>query len=244
MKKSILKIIILFLICIAQTSLLAQEIEKNYGDRIILNNGSVFRGELTDYDPSGSVSLEMKSGKTLLFHNDQVKKIIMYSGSKSVEQVPLKTNRIYNETQFSFLTGVSGTGISIAHNVIYQPTTRIGAGLGLGIDNYYAAPGRDIYSFFGNVKYNFTSWKNTPYIGAKAGYGFAFKQKKENIYEASGGFMANPYFGVRFGSRGLMFNLFSGLKFQKANYELINSNETRTEDIFFKRSEIGISVMF
>jgi len=222
----------------------SQEAEKRYKDKIIMHNGSILIGSITEYNPDDNISLELKNGKIITFNTEQVKRVIMNSEKTDRGGLPLKTKRIFNETQFSLLSGVSGTGVSFAHNIMYQYDSRIALGLGTGIDNYYVAPGRDVFPLFANAKFNLLNKASSPYIGMKYGFGFVFKRESENLFEASGGVMYNPYFGIRLGSRGVIWNLFSGIKLQKANYEFINSWETRSEEIFYKRLEIGTSIMF
>ncbi len=244
MYRSIYKIVLLTLFVLTSLMSYSQVEVKSYKDKVITKNGSLIVGHIVSYDPDETVQIELKNGNVLTFSSQQLKKVIMHSGKSKDQGLPLKTGRIYNETQFSFLTGVSGTGLSIAHNVMYQHNKYLAGGIGIGLDNYYAAPGRDIYPVFANVKYTLMNNYNAPYIGMKAGYGMAFKREDEDIFEAKGGLMLNPYVGLRVGSRGLMFNFFAGLKFQKADYEISRSWETRTEDIFFRRLELGTSIMF
>lgn len=218
--------------------------EKLYKDKVITKDGSILVGSIIAYDPDEFISVELKNGNMLKFNSNQIRKVIMYSPKGQEVSIPLKTKRLYNETQFSLLTGESGTGVSFAHNVLYQWNSYLALGVGTGIDNYYVKPGRDIYPVFANAKINLSNGFSAPYIGAKVGYGMAFKNESEDIFSAKGGMMFNPYFGIRKGSRGMIFNIFSGLKFQKADYEIIRSFETRIEDIFYRRLEIGTSVMF
>lgn len=227
-------------------TLSAQKDAKLYKDKLILKDGSVIVGHITAYDPEGVISLELSSGMPIMFQNNQVKKVIMgIDGSKGKSNdLSLKAKRIYNETQLSLLLGESGSGMSLSHNVLYQYNGRLAVGVGLGVENYYLSSGRDIYPLYANVKLNILKSSSAPFIGTKLGYGMAFKKESENIFEAQGGLMFNPYFGIRVGSRGLIINLYTGLKFQAAQYEIINSWETRSEEILFRRMEVGISVMF
>ncbi|GLR18931.1 hypothetical protein [Portibacter lacus] len=244
--KKILKFIVLLAILLSMNVLNAQE--RVYKDKVILKQGSILIGSITDYTPGEQLSMELRTGNQITVLDNQIKKVIMYSGQEATEKeivaIPLKVKRIFNETQVSLLTSVSGSGVSIAHNVMYQQYPWLAVGAGVGLDNYYTAPGREVFPLFANVKFNLTNGRSAPYVGVKAGYGFSFKNEAENITTATGGYMANPYFGIRVGSRGLMVNIFSGLKFQKADYIITSPWETRTEDILFRRLELGFSVMF
>lgn len=215
-----------------------------YKDKLYTKDGSIIIGSITSYDPVGGVDIMMKNGKVISFANDQVKKVVMHQGEEIVTPVTLRKGRVYNETQFSLLTGVSGTGIGIAHSVLYQFHEKIGAGIGIGLDNYYVAPGRDIYPIFITAKYYLLDSKMSPYFGMRAGYGLAFKREEEDIVEANGGWMINPQIGLRLGTKKLMFNMFAGIKLQQADYEIVRPWESVSQDIFFKRIELGTSVMF
>jgi hypothetical protein len=158
--------------------------------------------------------------------------------------IPIKDKRLYFETDFAFLPGSSGVGVSLSQSVLYQHTQRLAYGAGIGLDNYRMAPGQSIFPLFVNGKVNLKNARRAPYVGMKLGYGFVFTNEEEDITEASGGFMANPYFGIRFGSRGTIFNLFTGVKIQKVDYVFSRPWEKRTEDILFRRIVLGMSVMF
>lgn len=245
MKTTIKKALLFIVILMTGLTMQAQDQPvKLYKDKVITSNGSIIVGSIINYEPANSVTIELTNGNLLTFSSDQVKRVTMYSGKSKDVGVPFRSNKIYNETQFSILTGASATGLSLAHNVMFQYNRSLAMGVGFGVDNYYVSSGRDIFPIFANAKLNLRDGTSAPYIGTKIGYGLAFKKEADNIFEAQGGFMANPYFGYRLGSRGMIFNLFTGLKFQKADYRLVFGNETRVEDIFFRRLEIGFSIMF
>ncbi len=239
-----LRYLVSFLLIFWAGSIYSQDVVKDYNDKVYLNNGSLLIGEIVDYNPGESVTLELENGKILQFSSKQVRKVKMNAGEIVDAVSSIKTGRIYNETQFSLLLGESGSGLSMAHNVLYQLNTEMAIGLGAGIDNYYAEAARDIFPIFVNVKYYLMDLPSSVYIGSKAGYGMIFKNENENLVNARGGMMWNPYFGLRVRSSGIIINLFTGLKFQKASYEFDTPWENRQEEIYFRRIEVGSSVMF
>lgn len=245
--KKILKILALLLTLLGLNALDAQEMV--YKDKLFLREGSIIVGAITDFQPGSKITMELKSGNVLTFYDGQIKKVKMYQGAfEKKKQVlallPLTDKRIYYETSFAFLSGASGLGASISQNVFYQQTHRWAIGAGLGIDNFRLAPGQSTYPLFANTKFNLTNTRNSPYIGMKLGYGFAFANSQENISQASGGVMFNPYFGIRLGSRGTIFNLFAGITTQKVDYVFTRPWEKRTEDVLFRRLALGMSLMF
>lgn len=243
--KKILKSALLIVLFFGCHSLNAQV--KEYKDKIFLQQGSVIVGAITDYVPGEKLSIELKTGNSLTFTDKQVKRIVMYQGSGDAGVkpiVPIREKRIFNETDFSFLAGPSFLGFSLSHNFMFQHNQRLSYGAGLGIDNYKMEPGKSIFPLYANAKYNLIEGNSAPYLGMKLGYGLAFTNEEANITEAQGGYMFSPYFGIRIGSRKTIFNLFSGLKIQKADYVISRSWETRTEDILYRRVMLGMSVMF
>jgi len=242
-----LKFVTVFLLLFCFTLTEAQEEKVTYKDKIYLKRGGMLRGTILQYNPGESVLVQFKYGEPKSFPDSLVSKVYMHKGNKHIENInsiPITEKRFYHEVQFAFLSNTNGSGVSLSYTALYQMNQRIAFGAGTGIDNYYAAPGREIVPIYGNAKYNLTSTTNAPYIGMKLGYGMAFEREDHNITSATGGLLTNPYFGVRLGTRGLIVNLFAGLKFQKVDYVFSNAAETRREDILHRRLEIGTSLMF
>lgn len=241
-----LKILVLPILLLIVYGAKAQQV-KTFKDKIILKQGSIIVGSITDYNPEESITVELESGNVITLPADRIKRVVMHKGKANniiSSSVPLLNERIYHDLQFSFLTNVDGTGYSLGYSALYQKNRIIAFGAGIGVDNYYGAIGREIVPVYANARFNLMNGSNAPFVGLKMGYGFAFERERQNITEAEGGLMTNPYFGIRIGSRGLIWNLFTGLKFQNANYLIQNSWETRREDILHRRLEIGTSVMF
>ncbi len=219
---------------------------RNYKDRVFLKQGSVLVGSISNYVPGDSIVLTLNSGQQITIQDQQIKKVVMAhsKGGLQVVHSPMKVNRLYQETEFSFLANANGMGYSVSYGVLYQKDDRIAFGGGIGLDNYYAATAREIFPLYANARYNLSTINSAPFIGLKLGYGIAPKRPSENIMEANGGLMTNPYFGIRLGSQGLIINLFAGLKFQKVDYVIENNWDSIREDIFHRRLQIGISAMF
>lgn len=238
------KIILLFLGVFLSSLIYAQDSPMNYKDKVILNNGSTLIGKIIEYNPDSHVALELQVGSVVNFKVGQIKSIHMYEDRGIKPVASLKIKKVYHEGQFSLLPGESGSGVSLSYNALWQNNSRLAFGPGFGIDNYFAREGRDVFPVYANVRYYLTDHAFAPYIGGKLGYGMAFKNEDAFLFSANGGIMVNPQFGIRLGTGGMIFNLYSGLKFQKADYEFITSWETRTEEILYRRVEIGASVMF
>ncbi|WP_235298425.1 hypothetical protein [Portibacter marinus] len=240
------KLLLIILLFLGLQNLEAQNESLIYKDLIFLNHGSKIVGAITEYHPDDSVTMKLKNGNELTFYANQIKRIVMHEEKeRSVSRavIPMKTQRFFHEAQVGLLSNNNGNGVTLSYNLLYQKNAMVAFGGGFGMDNYYAAPGREIFPIFANAKINLTSGNNVPYVGMKMGYGMAFKREEYNITQADGGLMTNPYVGLRLGSRGLMVNLFAGLRFQKVDYILSNSWETRREDILHRRLEFGMALM-
>ena len=157
----------------------------------------------------------------------------------------------YNVTYFSSIGGEQsgefqfGLGI---HNVVgYMYNRKFGIGLGIGADTYSFQSGETIYPLYAEARGYLNKEFNSFYYALATGYGFAFKNKEEEILEARGGLMVHPSFGVRFGaSEHTNMLLDFGWKLQKAHFmrEFRFTGEIEVKDVWYNRFTIRLGLIF
>lgn len=226
----------------SQSSAKEQETEVNEV-KVILKNGSSFFGELVSYDPNEGITVSV-NGKEIFIEEKRLRKFVSTASSKEVFKPKLKTNKIYFRTNVGFLTNDNGTGASLNVSALYQLNRYFSAGIGVGVDNYYFNEPHNIFPLFTEFKTYLVDKNSSPYVSLKTGYSFNRAHEDSGQVLARGGFMINPTFGYRFGSRGIMFDLYAGIRMQNAYYEKIQNNGYSRQDIIWKRLEFGTALSF
>ena len=85
---------VLILLCVFWTSFIyAQNTPIIYKDKVILTNGSILIGRITDYNPDTHVEMELQGGSVVVFKSGQIKSIQMYESRGIKPLVSLKTSR-------------------------------------------------------------------------------------------------------------------------------------------------------
>lgn len=226
-------------------------------DVIYLKSGGSYSGEIISYRQGVKVVLKQPDGKEIDIPESDIRKIVQ--GVRFDENGPgmqkekktfrAKTSGLYNTTLLAFAMGSSevnglalGAGFS---NVTGYQFNRIGAGVGFGVDSY-ARRGETIYPVFAELRGLIPSKKQQAnyYVSAAGGYGFAFRQAKAQVSEATGGYMVHPAIGYRVATAdGLDVNLDVGIKFQKAKFtrNLFNG-DVEIRDILYRRFVVRIGL--
>ena len=162
-----------------------------------------------------------------------------------------KEKGMFNVVYFSSTSGeqdgdfIFGLGV---HNIVgYQFNRLFGLGLGLGLDSYSFESGQTVYPIYLEGRGYLTKQITAPYYAVAAGYGFAFKNRDQEITEAAGGYMFHPSVGLRFGASNdtnLMLDI--GVKWQKALFvrEIVFSGEREERDIVFQRLTMRLGLVF
>ena len=253
MKQIFFLIAWLSMICAAQA-------QQPMVDIIFLKNGDQVAGEITHYEQGKKVVLRRTDGVEVEFNDADILKIMqgvhktaenVAPVAKQTEAFTLKTSGVYNNTNVAFGLGDGGNGNGLAisaglHNVIgYQLSPAFGAGIGFGLDSY-SRRGETVFPVYADLR-SYLPHKKKPlsyYIGASAGWGFAFKRDKLDISDAKGGWMAHGFIGYRTATKeGTDVTMDVGLKFQKAFFAHDLSNgDVEERDLVFRRFTVRIGL--
>ena len=209
-------------------------------DKVILYGESKFVGKLIFYRPGDSVQLQLKNGEIVTFPQRIVKKVVMEEVKpekmKAEKVYSFKERGIYNVTYFNLSFGKtsqqwgnnsSHIGVALENITGFQFNRLVGAGLGIGFDNYYAT-GNDanVLSLFSEVRGYLSRQNMSPYYSFSSGVGFPMVNTKDNLNLSGhrGGLMVHPAIGLRFGASSHI-NFFAdiGAKYQRIHYNQINT---------------------
>lgn len=210
--------------------------------KVILNNGTVLYGELIAYSPETGLIMQIK-GHNITIKNQDIKRFKMLNRSVEKTYLPLKRKKIYYRTNFGLLSNTNGTGTTMNISALYQFNSYFSAGVGIGVDNYYFNAPHNIFPVFTEFKGYLMDKSSSPFVSLKTGYSFSTPHEESGQLAARGGILLNPTFGYRFGSRGIMFDIYSGLRYQKAYYEK-GGWAFSTQDILWRRIELGMALSF
>lgn len=211
--------------------------------KVYLKNGSVLKGELVDYNPNENLVFIL-NGHEITLAAKEVKKIVMTASSSRKNISKIKEGKLYHRTNIGLLSNANGNGISLNYSALYLHKHWFGLGIGTGIDNYYFREGRNVYPVFLEFRSYLVDANSSPYVSLKSGYGIIFADEDLSQVNARGGFILNPTFGYRIGSQGLMTDIYLGLRFQRANYDIDTGWETRQQEIQWNRVEMGAAISF
>ena len=225
-------------------------------DKVILYGDSKFVGKLIFYRPGDSVQLQLKNGEIVTFPQRMVKKVVMEE-YKAEKAYTFKERGVYNATYFNLSFGktnylygsnTSHIGVAIENITGFQFKRLVGAGLGLGFDNYYAT-GNDanVLSVFGEVRGYLSRQNMSPYYSFSSGVGFPMVNTKDNLNltDHRGGLMVHPAIGLRFGASSKI-NFFAdiGAKYQCIYYNQINTWSENHYRITYLRWVLRGGIMF
>lgn len=231
--------------------------EQIHYDVIYLKNGSEFRGELLEYE-ADYVKLRALGGRELTFQHKQIKKIVQEPiKGKWKERKPyeFKEQGVYKAIFGSITAGTFAwndefaSGLGFKGVVGYQWNRWFGAGLGLGIENYYLNHGETVYPLFAEVRGYLSKENVAPYYSVSGGYSFTIKNEEAGISEASGGYLIHPAFGLRLGgSSKTNFTVDAGIQFQKArfvrSFNVWRGPETQENRMLYQRLTIRLGMLF
>ena len=219
-----------------------KEVRKLERVKVVLKNGNVLYGKLIAYSPDTGLELQIYD-HTMTIPDNRIKKLKMYSRSIKNVYLPLKTKKFYFRTNAGLLSNTNGTGTTLNISALYQFNNYFSAGVGLGVDNYYFNAPHNIFPVFSEFKAYLMDKKSSPFVSLKTGYSFNRAHEDSGQLKARGGILVNPTFGYRFGSSGIMFDVYGGIRYQKANYERL-SWAFSTQEILWRRVELGMALSF
>ncbi len=209
---------------------------------IILENGHKIHGKLLHYDPLKGAKISMGHGNEVFLDLKMIKRL----ETVRVVETPyrFKEKGFMSHAGISILNGSTHSGFSLNYEGMWGFHRLLSLGMGFGVDNYYSSEGYNIMPTFISVRSYLRAQDKTPFLYARTGYAWAFKDADVGQVEADGGLMWNIGAGFRLASGDTMFNIYSGIKVQKSDY-LRTSGEVRiSDDILFKRVEIGCGILF
>lgn len=236
--------IIATLIVLVASMAAAQEVSTSKV-KLHLNNGSIIYANLIDYIPDEMIKIQMENGRIVDLKAPQVKKMIMLGHQDepmSLYHFPKK--KYVHTTRIGVTPGTSNVGAGASYSLLRQIKPNLLVGVGLGVENFYASRGYNVYPLFVEGKKYLTNSIGSPFISIRFGGSLAFKEAEVGQIDASGGIYFNPVFGYRFGSNDLMFELFAGVKMQKMDYHRYINNGTSQLDILVRRLDFGLGMAF
>ena len=225
-------------------------------DKVILYGDSKLVGKLIFYRPGDSVQLQLNNGEIVTFPQRMVKKVVMQE-PKGEKIYSFKERGVYNATYFNLSFGktnylygsnTSHLGVAVENITGFQFNRLMGAGLGIGLDNYYAT-GNDanVLSIFSEVRGYLSQLNRSPYYSFSSGVGFPLVNKKDNLNLTGhrGGLMVHPAIGLRFGASSKI-NFFAdiGAKYQRIYYNQINNWSENHYRITYLRWILRGGIMF
>ena len=224
-------------------------------DVVYLKNGSIFRGKIITYEIGNQLELKIDSGKTIVFKDEHIKKIVqnaLATDQPAKEKIyNFKEKGLYYATSIGYIGGNEQfgdyrNGLSAHHITGYQIHRLLGTGLGVGIDYYNVNLGT-VVPVYGEVRSYLKAANLSPYISLAGGFGFPVLPKNSFITDTKGGIFIHPSAGFRFGaSENANMTASLGLQWQKATYTQVFSDGTsQNEDRYtFKRFTFKIGVLF
>jgi hypothetical protein len=249
-----MKQIIISIIAIAALTFKTGTTLNAQNDKVYLKNDTRLVGKITYYKPNDTLIIELKNGQTFFLLDKDVKKIVM-GETKFEKPYAFRERGLYNITYFNLNFGkninfgTSNTGVALQNTTGFQFNRWLGAGLGLGLDNYYIS-GNDanVLSVYSEIRGYLNADNRAFYYSMASGMGFPLVQKSDkssNLTGHKGGFMLHPAIGMRFGASP-KFNFFMdiGTKFQRLKLDQINQWSENHFTVTYQRWVLRGGIMF
>ncbi|BDS11652.1 hypothetical protein [Aureispira anguillae] len=254
-------LISLIVICLMTTVSWAQEAQD---DVVYLENGSVIRGQVMEYDPKGNIKIKIYGGSVLVYESSKVIKIEKEASQNTTPRHSKtakkdRTNHrpgigLYHTVAGGTLMGISDwgspePGISLNTTTGWHFHRLIGLGGGVGV---MRLGGYSFVPVYANIRGNFMKSSASLFYQIDVGYGIAVKDQMfgfggiGNLQTAKGGLYLRPSIGVRFPSykRTHVFLNF-GYVIQFGEYEYIDwNNNPIFEKRTFYRPSLRVGITF
>jgi hypothetical protein len=222
--------------------------QTNQQDVVYLTNGSIIKGKLLLFEPTGVIKIEILGGSVFVYPSSEVVKISKEAILRPSININ-KTKDYFKGTGFTHrfsletMLGQSQYGIMPGFGLHYQSNYHLhrllGLGGGVGINTFLELSFVPVYA---NIKGYFMKSSATLYYDLNIGYGIILPSYHIN---SNGGFYIRPAFGLRFSSSSsLHLFLDFGYNIQFANTETYdwNNNSIYYKHIFYRPSlRFGLS---
>ncbi len=224
-------------------------------DYVYLKNGSLFKGEIVEYQDGGQLHLKLDNERTFIFEDKNIKRIVQGGTYKIHKDKSFKPYNFKEKGMYYFFAGninggssafqnegTAGLGIQAAAG--YQLNRWLGAGLGIGMDYYYPGSGERFMPVFAEVRGYLRQKNVAPYYSVQTGYGFTFVDEDRAMEDSQGGIYLYPALGLRCGaSDNANFTIDIGYKYQKGTFafrqwDLVEHKMT------YRRIALRVGVLF
>lgn len=240
------------LICLTTVNTWAQQTKE---DVVYLENGSVIRGQVMEYDPKGNIKIEIYGGSVLVYKSSDVikieketAKIVVATKKEKRPNHRVPNSGVYGTVAVGTLGGLGDwgepvPGISLKGVAGWYFHRLIGIGGGVGMMNL---GGPTFVPVFANIRGNFMKSTASLFYDINVGYGigvvnsFVFNQVR-----MQGGLYLRPSIGVRLPStRQTHVTLDFGyvIQFSNAQYRDWNNNSVFEKRTIYRPSfRVGIT---
>jgi len=199
----------LILICFSSSQILGQEVLE---DVIYLENGTVLRGQVLEYDPKGEIKIEIAGGSILVYKSSTVLKMekekstATFKEGKKQRSLNMKDKGWYHSLSFGHVIETNNPmgfhpfsliGLSLEYSVGYQFHRLFGLGLNVGFLGSGADAGFPICA---NFRGYFMDKSASLYYDLNIGYGLSINSFTTLRGRDNGGLHIHPSIGVRFAS--------------------------------------------
>ncbi|GJM33241.1 MAG: hypothetical protein DHS20C18_22420 [Saprospiraceae bacterium] len=243
------------------SGLFGQELQRL--DYLYLENGSLLKGKVVEYIRGEKLVFELTNGEQVEFAAKEIDRIVQgvatpvyKEDKKGRRQMGPKVYEFqergwYNLTYFASYGGKTGEnafiGIGLLNITGFQFNRMVGLGLGIGADAYSLEGGETLYPVFAEARGYLFKKNVSPYYAASVGYGFAFKDRNQELFKARGGLMFHPAIGLRLGgSKSANMLVDVGYKFQNAYFErrFDFNGDIEERNIKYKRFTVRFGLIF
>jgi hypothetical protein len=226
-------------------------------DVIYMENGSVIKGSVLEYEPKGNIKIKILGGSILVYKSSEVVKILKDEVPTSDYNVPKKKQKEmhkpgkgwYNSITGGTLIGITdfgspSFGLSLIYVSGYHFHRLFGIGAGISVNSLTLFQ----YSFipvYANIRGHLMKTSTSLFYDLNIGYGIGLNDLFSNN-AAQGGLYLRPSIGIRFPSTyktHLVMDIGYIIQFAKYEYSDLGGNlviENRT----FYRPSLRIGVIF
>ena len=253
-------IILLATLILSQTGLWGQHRKgkRSAPDVVYCIDGSIYRGVIESYDFDTKLVLKVNDVTTISIPASSIEKVVQKESTSKPKLKDLdfkpKVEGWYHSSQLYGLGGYFANefevGLGIQHSFGYRWNQWVGAGVGVGYDNYLLANRTALIPVYAEFTGQLNDKLVAPIYTLQTGYGIGLNNQNdqsESIEEAKGGLFASGAIGIiSYRPAGHAFTFEVGYRFQSLNYRrtFFWTKDFETYDILFKRLMIRFGIRF